>query len=101
SWWMPLLLLLGIWKHWVKRVPVTYTPTYWGLVFPLGMYALASLRVSLAADFRPLQSLCYAMIWIALAAWAAADAGPISASWRSLRRFLRAAAVVRQRRCSL
>jgi tellurite resistance protein TehA-like permease len=58
TWWIPLFVLLGIWKHGVCRVPVTYTPMFWSLVFPLGMYALASLRLSLAADFPPLRTPC-------------------------------------------
>src|SRR5581483_270056 len=68
TWWIPLLLLFGIWKHGICRVPLTYTPMLWSLVFPLGMYALASQRLSLAADFSPLQSVSHAMVWIALAA---------------------------------
>lgn len=83
SWWIPLLLLFGIWKHGVCRVPLTYTPTLWSLVFPLGMYALASLRLSLAAEFPPLQSISHAMVWVALAAWATTAFGLVVASWRS------------------
>jgi tellurite resistance protein TehA-like permease len=83
TWWIPLLLLFGIWKHGVCRVPLTYTPMLWSLVFPLGMYALASLRLSLAADFPPLQSISHVMVWIALAAWAVTAAGLAVASWRS------------------
>jgi tellurite resistance protein TehA-like permease len=60
TWWIPLLLLFGVWKHGVCRVPVSYTPMFWSLVFPLGMYALASLRLSLAADFPPLRTLSLA-----------------------------------------
>ena len=85
TWWIPLLLLFGIWKHGICRVPMTYTPMLWSLVFPLGMYALASKRLSLAADFSPLQSISHTMIWIALAAWAATMTGLIVASWRSFR----------------
>lgn len=89
TWWIPLLLLFGIWKHGVCRVPVTYTPMLWSLVFPLGMYALASLRLSLAADFPPLSAVSHTMVWIALAAWTATFAGLVTASWRSLRAFER------------
>jgi tellurite resistance protein TehA-like permease len=96
TWWIPLLLLFGIWKHGVCRIPVTYTPMLWSLVFPLGMYALASLRLSLAADFPPLLSISHAMVWIALAAWAATGTGLIVASWRSLREFIRLSVAVRQ-----
>jgi tellurite resistance protein TehA-like permease len=85
TWWIPLLLLFGIWKHGICRAPLTYTPMLWSLVFPLGMYALASLRLSLAADFPPLRSISRAMVWIALAAWIATAVGLALASWRSLR----------------
>jgi tellurite resistance protein TehA-like permease len=85
TWWIPLLTLLGIWKHGVCRIPLTYTPTLWSLVFPLGMYALASLRLSLAGDFPPLATLSHAMVWIALAAWMATAAGLLASSWRGYR----------------
>jgi tellurite resistance protein TehA-like permease len=87
TWWIPLLLLFGVWKHGVCRVPLTYTPMFWSLVFPLGMYALASLRLSLAADFPPLGTISLAMAWLALAAWAATALGLVIASWRSFREF--------------
>lgn len=87
TWWIPLLLLFGIWKHGVCRVPVTYTPMLWSLVFPLGMYALASLRLSLATDFPPLHSVSLMMVWVALAAWLATAAGLARATWGSWREF--------------
>jgi tellurite resistance protein TehA-like permease len=89
TWWIPLLLLFGIWKHGVCRVPLIYTPMFWSLVFPLGMYALASLRLSLAADFPPLRAISYSMVWVALAAWVATSAGLAIASWRIFREFER------------
>ena len=90
TWWIPLLVLFGIWKHGVCRVPLSYTPMLWSLVFPLGMYALASLRLSLASDFPPLRSVSLTMVWIALAAWAATATGLALASWRSWRTFVAA-----------
>ncbi len=85
TWWIPLLVLFGLWKHGVCRVPLAYTPMLWSLVFPLGMYALASLRLSLAADFAPLRMISRGMIWVALACWAATAVGLALASWKSLR----------------
>jgi tellurite resistance protein TehA-like permease len=85
TWWIPLLVLFGIWKHGVARVPLAYSPALWSLVFPLGMYALASLRLSLAADFSPLRLFSRGMVWIALAAWIATAVGLALASWRSVR----------------
>jgi len=92
TWWIPLLLFLGVWKHGVRRVPLTYTPMLWSLVFPLGMYALASLRLSLAADFPPLSAISGVMVWVALAAWAATAAGLVATSWLSFRDFKRLSA---------
>lgn len=88
TWWIPLLLLFGIWKHGARRVPISYSPMLWSLVFPLGMYALASLRLSLAADFAPLRTISQAMVWVSVAAWAATFAGLLRASWRSWREAL-------------
>jgi tellurite resistance protein TehA-like permease len=96
TWWIPFLLLLGIWKHWVRHVPVTYTPLYWSLVFPLGMYSVASLRLSRVANFQPLLLLAHAVAWVALAAWVVAAAGLIVTSTRSLQNFLQSRAATRR-----
>ncbi len=95
TWWIPLLLLFGLWKHGICRAPLTYTPMYWSLVFPLGMYALASLRLSLATDFPPLRSISHAMVWVALAVWAVTGFALASASWRSFREFTQSGPVIR------
>jgi tellurite resistance protein TehA-like permease len=85
TWWIPLLVVFGVWTHGVHRLPLTYTPLFWSLVFPLGMYALASLRLSHAADMTLLAALSRVMVWIALAAWLLTSAGLIITGWRRLR----------------
>ena len=85
TWWIPLLVIFGVWKHVVRKVPVAYHAMFWSLVFPLGMYTLATYRLSLAADFPPLQWLPRVMIWVAVAAWALTMAGALGAMWRVLR----------------
>jgi tellurite resistance protein TehA-like permease len=87
TWWIPLLLLFGIWKHGFCGAPLTYSPMLWSLVFPLGMYSLASLRLSLASDFPPLRAISHAMLWMAVAAWAVTFTGLAITSWRSFREF--------------
>jgi len=89
TWWIPLLVLFGIWKHLLRRVPLAYTPMLWGLVFPLGMYSLASFRLALAADFPALRLVSHTMVWIALAAWLATSAGLAATSWKSFRDTIR------------
>ncbi len=85
TWWIPLLVVFGIWKHGVHRMPLTYTPLLWSMVFPLGMYSLATARLSLAADFPPLHTGARGMMWIALAVWVATALALIVATWRSVR----------------
>ena len=80
TWWIPLLLLLGIWKHGIHRVPINYTPTLWSIVFPLGMYGVATLRLSRFTDAPGFGTWSWVMIWIALAAWSATSVGLVRAS---------------------
>ena len=86
TWWIPLLVVFGVWKHGLRRVPIRYTPMLWSLVFPLGMYALASLRLSLAAEFSPLRQIADFMIWVALAVWGATFLGMAARIVRGARR---------------
>jgi tellurite resistance protein TehA-like permease len=69
TWWIPMLFIFGFWKYVVNRLPLRYEPVLWSLVFPLGMYAVASARLGLAADFPPLQWIAQGMIWIAFGVW--------------------------------
>ncbi len=50
TWWIPLLLILGIWKHYSRQVPIVYDPLYWGLVFPFGMYARSTFQLARALE---------------------------------------------------
>lgn len=69
TWWMPMLFLFGIWKHLVKRIPLSYEPILWSMVFPLGMYAVASERLGRLAEFQPIVWIGQLMIWIAVLVW--------------------------------
>jgi tellurite resistance protein TehA-like permease len=71
SWWIPLLLLLGAWRHLWRHHPLTYDPQNWGMVFPLGMYTAATFRLSEALPFPPLVILSRVFLPLALAAWLA------------------------------
>ena len=75
TWWIPLLFLFGIWKHAIRKVPYEYEPALWSMVFPLGMYAVASERLGQAAEFPPMIWIAQLMIWIAIAAWVLVMAG--------------------------
>jgi tellurite resistance protein TehA-like permease len=75
TWWIPMLLLLGIWRHIYRRFPLRYDPLYWGAVFPLGMYAACTWQLDQAMKFGFLTEFTHAFFYIALAAWTATFVG--------------------------
>src|SRR6185436_1003217 len=77
TWWIPLLFILGFWRHVYKRFPLRYDPQYWGMVFPLGMYTVCTFQLSKAVNFEPLMIIPRYFIYLALAGWMAASIGLI------------------------
>ncbi len=69
SWWIPLLVILGVWKYWRGSEKVEYHPSQWSIVFPLGMYAAATTTMSKIHGFKPLHWVGGEFLWIALGAW--------------------------------
>jgi len=83
TWWIPMLLLLGVWRHLYKRFPLEYDPLYWGMVFPLGMYAAATLQMNEAMAFDFLAWLPPVFFFFAVLAWAATYFGMLRRLLRS------------------
>ncbi|MEP7131674.1 MAG: C4-dicarboxylate ABC transporter, partial [Acidobacteriota bacterium] len=48
----------------------TYSPLYWGAVFPLGMYTVSTCKLASAAHLPFLLTIPRVIVFISLAAWA-------------------------------
>jgi tellurite resistance protein TehA-like permease len=75
TFWFPLMIAIGVWRHIVRRVPLRYHPSYWAMVFPLGMYGAATFRMRAAIDLEALEWLPKVVLAVALVAWAVTFVG--------------------------
>jgi tellurite resistance protein TehA-like permease len=84
TWWIPMLVILGVWRHAYKRLKIAYDPLYWGAVFPIGMYATCTFRLAQVTGVEGLAPLSGVFNAAALAAWMATLAGLARSLWRTL-----------------
>ncbi len=76
TWWIPLLIVIGVWKYAVRHEPVRYHPALWSMVFPLGMYATSVHLLARLPGLTLLALVAPACTWIAFAAW-----GLVASGW--------------------
>jgi tellurite resistance protein TehA-like permease len=86
TWWIPMLLVLGVWRYVMRKIPLTYDPLYWGVVFPLAMYTVATYRLAEALPAPYLMFIPKLMIGAALTAWLMTFLGLVMQLVRSVAR---------------
>jgi tellurite resistance protein TehA-like permease len=84
-WWIPILIILAVWRYGVKHFPLRYDPAYWGAVFPLGMYSVATKQMALVLGLPFLAPLSLAFFIAALIAWTLAFGGLLISLLRASR----------------
>ncbi len=84
TWWIPLLLVLSVWRYLVRQVEFAYTAEYWSVVFPLGMYTTCTIHLSKVMGLEFLMEIPRYFIYVALLAWGITFVGLLLSLSRSL-----------------
>ncbi|HEX7159804.1 MAG TPA: tellurite resistance/C4-dicarboxylate transporter family protein [Trebonia sp.] len=71
TWLIPLLVALAGWRHLLCHVSLRYEPAFWAVVFPVGMYGVASRELGVVLHVSWLVTLGRYEAWVALATWMA------------------------------
>ncbi|HET7312084.1 MAG TPA: tellurite resistance/C4-dicarboxylate transporter family protein [Mycobacteriales bacterium] len=69
TWLIPMLVVFSFWRF-SARQRFSYAPPLWSVVFPLGMYAAASLELGRAAHLPLVHSIGHVAGWVAVVVWA-------------------------------
>ncbi len=75
TFWFPLMVAIGVWRHLIRRLPLRYHPAYWSLVFPIGMYSASTFRMLAAIELDHLSWLPKVTLVVAMLAWSATAFG--------------------------
>jgi tellurite resistance protein TehA-like permease len=70
TWLIPFLLGMGVWRHLLRKVKLSYEPGLWSIVFPVGMYGVASRELGKALHVSWLATHGSDEAWLAFAVWA-------------------------------
>lgn len=75
TWWIPLLFIFGFWRHIPNKIPLPWTsrgyePSYWSMVFPLGMYTVCTYNMAGTLHLSFLTEISRYFIFLAFAGWA-------------------------------
>lgn len=84
TWWIPMLVVLLVWRHAWARFPLRYDPLYWGAVFPLAMYAACTSEMAHALGLDFLYPILPYLAYLALAAWVITFAAFVRALLRAV-----------------
>lgn len=84
TWWLPMLIVLGVWRHVLKRFPLRYDVQYWGAVFPLGMYSACTLAIAHSMHLPFLEPLSKCFFWLACIAWSVTFTGFLKAFYHEV-----------------
>jgi len=77
TWWIPFVIIMGIWRTVLNHLPLKYHPLYWSMVFPLGMYTVCTSEMATAMELPFLDKIPAIFVYIALGSWMIAFIGMV------------------------
>lgn len=86
SWLLPMLILAFCWRHFVRRVSLAYDVSLWSMVFPLGMYAVASVHLGQVERLPWVEHIGRAELWLSFTIWCVVFIGFVRHVYRMLNR---------------
>jgi tellurite resistance protein TehA-like permease len=66
TWWIPMLTILGVWRHFFKHLRFVYDPLHWSTVFTLGMYGMCTIELANIIGVPFLYVVAHGFVFIAL-----------------------------------
>lgn len=89
AWLIPVLVGAGLWRHGIRRVRLGYEPMLWSMVFPIGMFAMASLVLGRVDGLPAVEVIGHVTLYVGLAVWALVFVGMLHrigrTFWRAIR----------------
>jgi tellurite resistance protein TehA-like permease len=67
--WIPPLIYFGLHRITQRPDVLQFTGAWWSLVFPLGMYSVATDAMAAEVSVRPMQTISLVFFWDAFAVW--------------------------------
>ncbi|CAM0998158.1 Tellurite resistance/C4-dicarboxylate transporter family protein [Rhodanobacter sp. Root179] len=85
TWWIPLLVMLELWRHAWRHVPLRYEVDDWDIVFPLGMYTVGTYELARALQLDFLRVIPAIGVYVSLLVWVLVAGGAFARGYRGFR----------------
>ncbi|HEX2975874.1 MAG TPA: tellurite resistance/C4-dicarboxylate transporter family protein [Bacteroidales bacterium] len=69
TWWIPLIVVIEIWRYFVKKVQIKYSPVQWSMIFALGTYSFATLKTGQFISMPTITAAGKVFLFLALILW--------------------------------